>query len=183
MTGYSLNDLLPKGKNSLNNLVQIFIRWLIYTCAFHSDIQKMYNTIRLVPEHWCYQLCLFEDDLNIDVKPLIHVIKTLIYGVRSSGNQAETAVRDTGNLNKGEYPRVNEIIQDDLYMDDCLSGEQSYELCKVVTDNLQIVLSMGGFHLKGITFSGFDPPNHLCNDDKSINVAGLKWFSKSDQSV
>ena len=162
-TGYSLNDLLPMGKNSLNKLGQIFIRWLIYTCAFHSDIQKMYNTIRLVPEHWCYQLCLFEDNLNINVKPLVHVIKTLIYGVRSSGNQAEKAVRDTGDLNKGEYPRANEIIQDDLYMDDCLSGQQSYELGKVVTDSLQMVLNMGGFHLKGITFSGFDPPTHLCN--------------------
>ena len=127
-TGYSLNDLLPKGKNSLNKLVQIFIRWLIYTCAFHSDIQKMYNTIRLVADHWCYQLCLFESELNINVKPLVYVIKTLIYGVRSSGNQAERAVRKTAKLCKDDYPRQNEIIQGDLYMDDCFSGGGSYEI-------------------------------------------------------
>ena len=108
------------------------------------------------------------------------MIKTLIYGVRSSGNQAERAVRKTAKLCKDDYPRQNEIIQGDLYMDDCFSGGGSYENTQAITDDLQIVLSKGGFRLKGITFSGFDPPSHLCNDDKSVNVAGMKWFPKSD---
>ena len=34
--------------------------------------------------------------------------------------------------------------------------------------------------MKGITFSNFDPPDHLSNQDKSLNVAVLKWFPKSD---
>ena len=40
-----------------------------------------------------------------------------------------------------------------------------------VTDSLQIVLNKGGFRLKGITYSGLDPPDRLCNDDKSVTVA------------
>ena len=181
-SGYSLNDILPKGRNNLNKLVQIFIRWRIYECAFHTDIQKMYNTIRLDPKHWCYQLCLFANELDTDKKPDVHVIKTLIYGVRTSGNQAEKAVRETAKLCQDKYPRQNEIIQNDLYMDDCFSGENSNESAEKATDDLQIVLGKGGFHLKGITFTGFDPPDHLSNNDKqSVNVGGLKWFSKSDK--
>ena len=42
------------------------------------------------------------------------------------------------------------------------------------------MLSKGGFRLKGVTFTGFDPPENLSNADKSVNVAGMKWFSKSD---
>ena len=42
-----------------------------------------------------------------------------------------------------------------------------------MTDNLVIVLSKGAFNLKGITFSGFDPPKHLTKDGKSITVAGM----------
>ena len=179
-SGYSLNDLLPKGRNNLNKLVQIFLRWLIYACAFHTDIQKMYNTIRLNVKHWCYQLFLFNEELKVSVKPQAHVIKTLIYGVRTSGNQAERAVRKTADLCKDDYPRPNEIIQRDTYVDDCFSGEKSLDEAKVVTDNLQIVLSKGGFRLKGITFSGLDPPDHLCNDEKFVTVAGIKWFPKSD---
>ena len=179
-TGFSLNDILAKGKNNMNHLVQIFIRWLIRVCAFHTDVQKMYNTVRLVEAHWCYQLFLFHNELNMNVNPLLHVIKTLIYGVKPSGNQAEKGIRETAEISKEAYPRQYEIIHKDVYVDDCLSGEKTYEEAKEVTDGLQIVLNKGGFRLKGITFSGYDPPDHLCNDGKSLTVAGMKWFPKAD---
>ena len=49
--GCSLNDILAKGTNNMNKLVEIFIRWSIRACAFHTDIQKMYNAIRLDKSH------------------------------------------------------------------------------------------------------------------------------------
>ena len=181
-TGNSLNDLLPKGRNSLNKLCHIIIRWRAHLSAFHTDVQKMYNTIKLDPRHWCYQLCLFHDFLDPDAKPITFVIRTLIYGVKTSGNQAERAIRETALLSRDEFPRQNEIVQNDIYMDDCLSGEVSYERAVEVTNDLQVVLGKTNFRLKGITHSGFDPPGHLCNDDKkSVNVAGKIWFPKTDE--
>ena len=52
---YSLNSLLAKGRKNMNKLVEIVIRWMINKHAFHTDIQKMYNSIKLKEEHWCYQ--------------------------------------------------------------------------------------------------------------------------------
>ena len=46
-TGYSLNDVLAKGRNNMNKFVEIVIRWYIHKVAFHTDIQKMYNSIKL----------------------------------------------------------------------------------------------------------------------------------------
>ena len=43
-----------------------------------------------------------------------------------------------------------------------------------------MALEKGGFSLKGFTFSGRDPPEHLSNDGKSVTVGGLKWFPKED---
>ena len=75
-----------------------------------------------------------------------------------------------GNLMKEEYPKQNEIIHEDIYVDDCLSGDDSYdEVCKS-TDGLKLVLNRGGFDLKGFTFSGFEPPDHLSNEDKLMLV-------------
>ena len=190
-SGYSLNDLLPKGRNNLNNLVQIFIRWLTYACAFCTDIQKMYNTIKLAEKHWCFQLFLWDDELDPSREPQICVITTLIYGVKPSGNQAEHALRVTADMHRIEYPIPNKMIQKDTYVDDCGSGitvlrgggvdvTASYEEAKSVTDDLQSVLNKGGFQLKGVTFSGCDPPEHLCDKDKSVTLAGIKWFSKAD---
>ena len=61
-----------------------------------------------------------------------------------------------------------------------MSGEHSMNLVHETTDNLKVVLSKGGFGLKGFTFSGSDPPEHLDNGDKSINVVGMKWHPKLD---
>ena len=191
-SGYSLNCLLPKGRNNLNKLVQIFLLWLTYICAFCTDIQKMYNTIRLVENHWCYQLFLWNDELSPDKKPETNVIKTLIYGVRTSGNQAERALRETTKLFREEYPRQDDIIQNQTYVDDCASGttvlsdegkpcpERSYNEARKITDGLQTVLSKRNFLLKGVVFSGQDPPDHLSNEDKSVNIFGVKWFPQSD---
>ena len=117
-SGYSFNDIVAKGKNSLNALVEIFLKWRCHLVAYHTDVRTMYNCIRL-REDWCYQRYLFQEDLDPTKEPEEKVIKTCIYGVRSSGNQAERGLRLTGELNKEKYPEVNEIIRKDIYIDDC----------------------------------------------------------------
>ena len=102
----SLNNLLAKGRNIMNRLVEVAIRWMIHKHAFHTDIQKMYNTIRLDEDHWRYQLYLWDKELNPDNKPETKVIKTLIYGVRSSGNQAERGLRYTVHPRLSEHPGI-----------------------------------------------------------------------------
>ena len=86
---YSLNSLLVKGRNSMNRLVEVFIRWLIRRYAYHTDITKMYPSIGLKDDFWCYQLYNWDDELSLDREPRTKVIKTEIYGVKASGNSAE----------------------------------------------------------------------------------------------
>ena len=179
-TGFSLNDMLAKGRNNMNKLQEILIRWSIHPVAFHTDVTKMYNTVKLEDKNWCFQRYIWQENLDSKKIPEEKVIKTLIYGVKSSGNQAERGLRETARLSKEEYPEVNEIVRRDVYVDDCLSGERSEDLAMLRSDQLEIVLNRGGFALKGISFSGKDPPECLSDDGVSINVAGLKWYTKED---
>ena len=89
-------------------------------------------------------------------------------------------MRQTAEFSKSEYPEIADIICKDVYVDDCLSGAQSHELAKSRADQLEIVLNKGGFTLKGISFSGENPPECLTSDGISISVAGMKWFPKDD---
>ena len=50
-----------------------------------------------------------------------------------------------------------------------------------LADEIQIILSRGGFTLKGFTFSGESPTESLSGDNKSINVAGMKWYPEDDK--
>ena len=96
----------------------------------------MYNSIRLHEDHWNYQLYLWDKDLNPKLEPKIKVVKTLIYGVKPSGNQAERGLRETANLQKDDFPRQADIVNNDFYVDDCIGGEDNSEVAKEVTDDL-----------------------------------------------
>ena len=50
-SGTSLNDILAKGRNTMNRLVEILIRWYTYPIALHTDVMKMYNAIKLNQEY------------------------------------------------------------------------------------------------------------------------------------
>ena len=178
--GSCLNDILPKGINSMNKLINLLIQWTVHKTAFHCDIQKMCNSIRLDPTHWCYQLYLWEENLDPNKPPVWKVIKTLIYGVVSSGNQAECALRKIAKLMEMEYPRASDIIHNDTYVDDTISGEKNPNACEKSVKELKMVLKRSGFELKGVTVSGEDPPEHLSEDKVSVNTGGYKWFSKTD---
>ena len=180
-SGYSLNSILAKGRNSMNKLLEVVLRWMMHAVGVHTDIQKMYNAIKLHKEDWCLQRYIWSNTLDIEEKPEEKVIKTLIYGVKPSGNQSVKALRDTALMSEEEFPHIKEIVDKDVYVDDCLTGALSLELAYKIADELTVVVNKGGFNLKGITFSGKPPLQGLSKDGESINVAGLKWFSVSDE--
>ena len=170
--GCSLNEILVKGINSMNNLVQILIRWTIRTWAFHTDVRKMYNAILLDKSHWRFHLYLWQEHLDPKIEPMIKVIKTLIYGVKPSGNQAERAIRQIAEKNRDEYPIAYDIVQNDIYVDDCISGTTCEGEGVLATEELMLCLEKGGFTLKGFSCSGKDPNVKLSADNKSISVGG-----------
>ena len=103
-SGKSLNDVVAKGCNQMNKLVEIVIRWFMRRIAFHTDVRKMYNSVKLNESDWVYQLYLWEKNLDPHKEPVDKAIKTAIYGVKPSGNQAEHGLCQTAQLQKEEYP-------------------------------------------------------------------------------
>ena len=179
-SGLSLNDILAKGRNNMNKLLEIFLRWRGHKFGFHTDVQKMYNTVRLDPTHWCLQRYLWHETLDPMKPPEEKIIKTLIYGVKSSGNQAERRLRETAKMHQDKYPEVNRVIAEDVYVDDCISGNPTIDAMLHCIGEIEQVLPHGGFTLKGVTISGSNPPPSLTADGQTVSVAGLKWQSKED---
>ena len=179
-SGYCLNDLLAKGRNNLNRLQDTFIRWLIHRIAIHTDVRKMYNTINLNQNYWCFKCYIWQAQLDLSKIPEEKVIKTLIYGVKSSGNQAERGLRGVARMSKEEYPEVCEIIEEDVYVDDCFAGEDTINQAHKRSDEIEVVVNRASFKLKGVSFSGEDPDESLTDDGVLISVAGMKWFPKED---
>ena len=180
-SGYSLNDIVAKGKNGLNNLVEVFLRWRCHHVAFHNDLQKMYNKVKLRQKHWCLQRYLFQKDLDLSEPAEEKVITTCMYGIKSSGNQAQRGLRLTAEISMEEFPEAYDVIRNDTYVDDILSGDQTHALVDKRADELEIMLSRGGFSMKGFTVSGRPPDPSLSVDGVSIFTAGHVYYSEADQ--
>ena len=58
----------------------------------------MYNTVQLRQEDWCLQSYIWQRDLDKTKISKEKIIRTLIYGVKSSGNKAERGLRETAKL-------------------------------------------------------------------------------------
>ena len=109
-TGNALNSILATGVKSLNPLQQIFIAFRLRPIAIHTDLKKMYNSVKLRPEHWTYQRYFWHPTLDPNEPPEEKIIRTLIYGVTSSGNQAEYALRETARLQETEYQEAAKLL-------------------------------------------------------------------------
>ena len=182
-SGYSLNELLAKGINSLNSLLEIFIRFRLHVVALHTDIKKMYNVIKLKPEHWTYQRYKWQKKLDPKIPSKVKVIKTAIYGVKPSGNQAQVGLRETARRQQIEFPEAANAIINDTYVDDCATGVSNHpveQAADKLAADIDTVLGKSGFVTKGYTVSGKPPLPALSKDGKSINILGGKWAPELD---
>ena len=176
-----INSILAKGVNSMNPLLEIVLRFCIHAVAFHTDVQKMYNSVLLDPSHWCYQRYWWQVGLDLKNPIVEKIIRTVIYGMTPSGNQAERALRLTASLLEDKFPKAAAVIKKDTYVDDLLSGDRSMNEAKDLAEDVKVVLLHGGFKLKGITYSGEDPPENLTEDGKTVKTVGWKWWSMDDE--
>ena len=82
----------------MNKLVGIVIRWSKHKVGFHTDVKKINNTIQLREEDWCLQCYIWQSELDSRKLPEEKVIKTLIYGIKSSGNQVQALLKTVAAL-------------------------------------------------------------------------------------
>ena len=180
-SGLSLNDVLAKGIKSLNSLVEIFIRFRMHNVVIHTDIKKMYNRIKLRIEDWTYQRYWWHPTLDPLLDPTEKVIKTVIYGLKPSGNQAEHAIREIARRSEVKFPLAAKSIIKDTYMDDCVTGATDVVSAEKLISWIDELLAGGGFSTKGYTISGRPPNPSLSKDGQSISIFGVTYFPESDE--
>ena len=179
--GCALNDLVAKGIKSLNSMLDIYLRFRCHEVALHTDAKKLYNHIKLQVSHWRFQLYYWQRNLVLKIPPKVKAIKTTIYGIKSSGNQAECALRKLADLLKDRYPEAAIAIKEDTYMDDTVTGAESSSKADELASDISDLLARGGFSPKGFTISGRPPLSTLSQDGVRVGILGSKWSPEKDE--
>ena len=185
----SLNDCINNGPCLIPKIVEILLRFRRHPIALVADIRKMFLQIE-VDERDRDCLRFLWRDLDQSKEPNVYRMTVVTFGVGSSPFLAIKSVKNHAALNKSSYPQEAKVLDEDLYVDDLLSGARSVELATSLADNLRRFMKLGGFELAKWNSSSIAALSLIPEEDRATDCVsfssgetktlGISWDPSSD---
>ncbi|GFW26216.1 DUF1758 domain-containing protein [Trichonephila clavipes] len=144
-SGLSLNDLLCKGGVIQEDLFSILIRFRKYAYAFPADIRHMFRTIEVNPSQTKLKKILWKNSTIAPTK--VYELKTVTYGTASTPYLATRVLQQLALDEEKDFPLASEVLLQDFYIDDCLSGASELSEFEKLKSELMQLLQRGGMTL------------------------------------
>ncbi|GFU93784.1 integrase catalytic domain-containing protein [Trichonephila clavipes] len=186
-SGFSLNSILLNGGIIQQDLFSIVSRFRKHEYAFSADIKKMYRQILVDPNQRDLQRIMWKTSADAPVKT--YKLATVTYGTISAPFLATRTLRALADEKKAEFLDEADVICNDSYMDDILSGESTLEGAKKLQTRLSQLLQRGGFELhkwvsnspellKDLSASSYVFDKEF--QDAPVKTLGMLWDPKVD---
>ncbi|GFU38135.1 hypothetical protein TNCV_4328381 [Trichonephila clavipes] len=188
--GTSLNSLLGVGPKLQRDIFEILLNFRIPRIVFTADIEKMYRQILVADEDQKYQQILWRNNSSENIRT--YKLKTVTYGLASASFLATRCIKQIA-LDDKDNPNLSRVLQEDIYMDDLLSGADTPNNAISICKDIAHVLSTRGFHLRKWNsnsteflaqfseHSSHDARVEFSKDsNESSKVLGLFWNSSND---
>lgn len=144
--GVSLNDNLMIGPTLQADLRHIVMRWRRHLICLVADIVKMYRQVLVDRKDTPFQRILWRDSPEMDIEE--HELVTVTFGTASAPFLAVRALQQIAYDEAHESPRMKEIILNDFYMDDLMTGAENIEEGYSIYNEIKAILAKGGFPLQ-----------------------------------
>ena len=194
--GISLNKLLLSGPDLTNSLLGVLMRFRRHPVAFMADIEQMFHSFLVEPEHRDFLRFLWYDGNNPEGEVVEYRMNVHLFGNTSSPAVATFCLRKTAQEEEREFGvDARKFVEVDFYVDDGLKSlpeaEQSIDLLKrtqtmLATANLRLhkIASNDTTVTEAFPSSDRAPEtrNLDLNDDiKQVQRSlGVYWNLKSD---
>lgn len=142
----SLNEIMMAGPRLQDDLCTILLRWRFHKFVLTADIEKMYRQILISPSDRKYQRIFWRDHPNDCLK--VYELCTVTYGTTSAPYLAVKTLQQLAKDEQHNYPEASNIVLNDFYVDDLLTGANTIQECIVLRKEIDMLLSKGGFSLK-----------------------------------
>ena len=187
----SLNSNLMIGPKLQSDLFDILLRLRFHKFVLSADIAKMYRQVALHKPDRDFHRVLWREK---DTDPIQHLRMTRVtYGVTSSSFHS---IRSLLELAKTAPEKVRRIIENDMYVDDLLTGCSNIEEAKDLQDQLIETLQTGGFPLRKWTSNSPELIKRLPetlretkdditfqDEEYKIKALGIVWRPNPDSFV
>lgn len=144
--GKSLNDNMLLGPKLQEDITSIIMRWRKHHFVFKADIEKMYRQIWIDKTQTDLQRILWRENPNNPLEE--YRLLTVTYGTSSAPYLAIKTLQQLALDERDSFPEATEILKNDFYVDDLLSGANSVEEARHMQKEITNLLKKGGFHLR-----------------------------------
>lgn len=145
-SGTSLNDTLMVGATVQQDLYSIMLRFRTHPIVFTADIAKMYRQIQIDSEDCKYQQILWRERPTDSIE--CYELTTVTYGTASAPFLATRCLKKLAEDEQRKYPLAAEILKNDFYVDDLVSGASDIKTALKIQADLITLLSSAGFQLR-----------------------------------
>ena len=145
-SGVSLNDTLIPGPSLYPKLTTILNRFRRHNIGLSADVSKMFREVVLDPAERDYHRFLMSDPNSQEVKT--YRMKRLTFGVTSSPFLASKVLQQVAEDHQASYPGVAQIVKEDFYVDDVLTGASTESQAMQIRSELCDLLQEAGMTLR-----------------------------------
>ena len=180
--GVSLNDILMKGPNFLQNLYGIQLRLREHRYILVCDMSKMYHSVHTTVIMKHIRRILWRD-MEVDRPPTTYGFDRVTFGNKPAGAVCSSAVHLVADTYSDIDEDVAMKIKRDGYVDDIATGAETMERIDEMETNIGTILSKGNFFPKGYVKSGDQSAEKraLLGSGDIGRVLGLAWDPATDE--
>ena len=159
----SLNSILLKGTSEYS-VVKMLVRFRENLFGVSADIRKFYNTLRLDPNHFKYQMALWRPNMNPDEDPEELILRVHFYGIRSSGGLCMAAEKQLIQMARREDLRSVAQVLESAYVDNCNSSFGDVDDLDEIKRMMPEFMAGHGMAIKALAWTGEEAPKELSED-------------------
>ncbi|XP_025831267.1 uncharacterized protein LOC112904716 [Agrilus planipennis] len=145
-SGISLNDIQCTGPTIQNDIHTILLRFRQHAFVVTADIAKMYRQVLVNQSQRNLQLILWRKDKYQPVN--IYRLNTVTYGTACASFLSTRCLKQLAIENRETYKNASQVIENDFYVDDLLTGCESIEQASELVQDVSKILSAAGFELR-----------------------------------
>ncbi|XP_037303533.1 uncharacterized protein LOC119193845 [Manduca sexta] len=177
----SLNDIQLVGPALQNDIFSIFLRFRQYRYVACADVEKMFRQILIQNDQRNLQLIFWRENSTDSLD--IYQLKTVTYGTASAPYLSMRCIRQLAEEVDDEA--IAGVIKEDFYVDDLITGHDSFESLLDICERTSQILNLGCFPLRKWTFNHDSTTQvfkTLARDEHcQSKTLGLSWSNITDE--
>ncbi|GBM22766.1 hypothetical protein AVEN_238310-1 [Araneus ventricosus] len=170
----SLNDLLYKGPNLIEQIPDIIDRFRSYPIGISADIEKTFLQLGIAPEHRDF-LRFFYPTENEEI---VYRHSRVVFGVSSSPFLLAAALSHLLEHVPAEYSEIADKLKLSFYVDNCVAGESNATQQEKFILKAREILSRGCFNLRN--WESNADCKYISKSTGTTKLLGILWDLDKD---